>query len=94
MLQRIEMAKVGVHYASLGVRRRRTRPGVRGRDGEVVHGRSCANYVTAECIQIHGGVGYTWVRRPRLPAARQGERPAPGNADGNERVADLYFAGL
>ena len=19
-----------------------------------------ANYVTAECIQIHGGVGYTW----------------------------------
>jgi alkylation response protein AidB-like acyl-CoA dehydrogenase len=95
MLQRIEMAKVGVHYAAWA-----SDVDAPDRESAAAMAKSytaeAANYVTAECIQIHGGVGYTWecdahvfLRRAKvndlLLGAQNWQR---------ERVADLYFAGL
>ena len=55
-----------------------------------------ANYVTAECIQIHGGVGYTWecdahlyLRRAKVDDLLMGYQGWQ-----RDRVADLYFASL
>ena len=95
MLQRIEMAKVGVHYAAWA-----SDVDAPDRESAAAMAKSytaeAANYVTAECIQIHGGVGYTWecdahvfLRRAKvndlLFGAQNWQR---------ERVADLYFASL
>jgi alkylation response protein AidB-like acyl-CoA dehydrogenase len=95
MLHRIEMAKVGVHYAAWA-----SDVDAPDRESAAAMAKSytaeAANYVTAECIQIHGGVGYTWecdahvyLRRAKvndlLLGAQNWQR---------ERVADLYFASL
>ena len=59
MLQHLELARVGTHFAA-GPRTPSTptvnglRPCARATSGEA------ADAVTAECIQIHGGVGFTW----------------------------------
>ena len=59
MLREIELARVGVHYAAWAA-------DVDAPDREIAaasakaYAAHAANYVTAECIQIHGGVGYTW----------------------------------
>ena len=95
MLREIELARVGVHYAAWA-------SDVEAPDREIAaasakaYSAHAANYVTAECIQIHGGVGYTWdcdahlfLRRAKvndLLLGYQGYQRA--------RVADLYFASL
>jgi alkylation response protein AidB-like acyl-CoA dehydrogenase len=95
MLREIELARVGVHYAAWA-------SSVEAPDREIAaasakaYSAHAANYVTAECIQIHGGVGYTWdcdahlfLRRAKvndLLLGYQGYQRA--------RVADLYFASL
>ena len=95
MLREIELARVGVHYAAWA-------SDVEVDDREIAaasakaYAAHAANYVTAECIQIHGGVGYTWecdahlfLRRAKvndLLLGYQGWQRA--------RVADLYFASL
>ena len=59
MLREIEIARVAVHYAAWASE-------VDAPDREIAAAMAkaqaahAANYVTAECIQIHGGVGYTW----------------------------------
>jgi len=95
MLREIELARVGVHYAAWASE-------VEHVDREIAAAQAkaysahAANYVTAECIQVHGGVGYTWdcdahlyLRRAKvddLLLGYQGWQRA--------RVADLYFASL
>ena len=95
MLREIELARVGVHYAAWA-------SAVESDDREIAaasakaYAAHAANYVTAECIQVHGGVGYTWdcdahlyLRRAKvddLLLGYQGWQRA--------RVADLYFASL
>jgi alkylation response protein AidB-like acyl-CoA dehydrogenase len=95
MLREIELARVGVHYAAWASE-------VEHDDREIAAAQAkaysahAANYVTAECIQVHGGVGYTWecdahlfLRRAKvddLLLEYQGWQRA--------RVADLYFASL
>jgi alkylation response protein AidB-like acyl-CoA dehydrogenase len=95
MLREIELARVGVHYGAWA-------SDVEADDREIAAARAkgyaahTANYVTAECIQVHGGVGYTWdcdahlyLRRAKvddLLLGYQGWQRA--------RVADLYFASL
>src|SRR5436190_706730 len=95
MLREIELARVGVHYAAWA-------SDVEHDDREIAAAQAkayaahAANYVTAECIQVHGGVGYTWdcdahfyLRRAKvndLLLGYQGWQRA--------RVADLYFASL
>ena len=95
MLQRIELAKVGVHYAAWA-----SEVETPDRESAAAMAKSftaeAANYVTAECIQIHGGVGYTWecdahvyLRRAKVDDLMLGAQSWQ-----RERVADLYFANL
>jgi alkylation response protein AidB-like acyl-CoA dehydrogenase len=95
MLHHIELAKVGVHYAAWA-------SDVEAPDRESAaamaksYTAEAANYVTAECIQIHGGVGYTWdcdahlfLRRAKVNDLLFGNQTWQ-----RQRVADLYFAAL
>ncbi len=95
MLREIELARVGVHYGAWA-------SDVDTDDREIAAAMAkasashAANYVTAECIQIHGGVGYTWecdahvyLRRAKVDDLLLGSQGWQ-----RERVADLYFATL
>ena len=95
MLHRIEMARVGVHYAAWA-----SDVDAPDRESTAAMAKSfsaeAANYVTAECIQIHGGVGYTWecdahiyLRRAKVNDLLLGDQ-----AWHRARVADAYFAAL
>jgi alkylation response protein AidB-like acyl-CoA dehydrogenase len=95
MLREIELARVGVHYAAWA-------SDVEVADREIAaasakaYAAHAANYVTAECIQIHGGVGYTWECNAHLYLRRAKVDDLLLGAQGwqRSRVADLYFASL
>jgi alkylation response protein AidB-like acyl-CoA dehydrogenase len=95
MLREIELARVGVHYAAWA-------SDVEVDDREIAaasakaYAAHAANYVTAECIQIHGGVGYTWECDAHLFLRRAKVNDLLLGYQGwqRQRVADLYFAGL
>jgi alkylation response protein AidB-like acyl-CoA dehydrogenase len=95
MLREIELARVGVHYAAWA-------SDVEAEDREIAaasakaYAAHAANYVTAECIQIHGGVGYTWECDAHLFLRRAKVNDLLLGYQGwqRQRVADLYFAGL
>ena len=95
MLREIEIARVAVHYAAWASE-------VDAPDREIAAGMAkaqaanAANYVTAECIQIHGGVGYTWENDAHLFLRRAKVDDLLMGAQGwqRERVADEYFATL
>jgi alkylation response protein AidB-like acyl-CoA dehydrogenase len=95
MLREIEIARVAVYYAAWAS------------DAEApdrasaasmakAQAASAANYVTAECIQIHGGVGYTWENDSHVFLRRAKVDDVLFGAQGwhRERVADEYFATL
>src|SRR5438105_5377894 len=95
MLREIEIARVAVHYAAWASE-------VDAPDREIAaamakaQAASAANYVTAECIQIHGGVGYTWENDAHVFLRRAKVDDLLMGAQGwqRERVADEYFATL
>jgi alkylation response protein AidB-like acyl-CoA dehydrogenase len=95
MLREIEIARVAVHYAAWA-------SVVDAPDREIAaamakaQAASAANYVTAECIQIHGGVGYTWENDAHIFLRRAKVDDLLMGAQGwqRERVADEYFATL
>jgi alkylation response protein AidB-like acyl-CoA dehydrogenase len=95
MLREIELARVGVHYAAWA-------SDVEVDDREIAaasakaYAAHAANYVTAECIQIHGGVGYTWECDAHLFLRRAKVNDLLLGYQGwqRQRVADLYFASL
>ena len=96
LLRDIELATCRGALRSLGPRRRCARVRRRGCDGEVLNAAEAANHVTAECIQIHGGVGYTWecdahlyLRRAKVDDLLLGNQ-----AWWRERLAGSYFAAL
>jgi alkylation response protein AidB-like acyl-CoA dehydrogenase len=59
MLQRVELARVGTHFAAWA-----SDAGDPGRERAAAmckgYVTEAANFVTAESIQVHGGVGFTW----------------------------------
>jgi alkylation response protein AidB-like acyl-CoA dehydrogenase len=59
MLHRLELARVGTHYAAWASDAEES---VREEAAAMAkaYAGEAANDVTAECIQIHGGVGFTW----------------------------------
>jgi alkylation response protein AidB-like acyl-CoA dehydrogenase len=59
MLHRLELARVGTHYAAWASEAEQP---VREEAAAMAkaYTAEAANDVTAECIQIHGGVGFTW----------------------------------
>ncbi len=95
MLHQIEMARVGVHYAAWA-----SDVEAPDRESAAAMAKSftaeAANYVTAECIQIHGGIGYTWENDAHvfLRRAKVDDLLLGAQAWQRERVADLYFAAL
>ena len=95
MLREIEIARVAVHYAAWA-------SAVDAPDREIAaamakaQAASAANMVTAECIQIHGGVGYTWENDAHLFLRRAKVDDLMLGAQGwqRARVAAEYFASL
>jgi alkylation response protein AidB-like acyl-CoA dehydrogenase len=95
MLREIEIARVNVHYAAWASE-------VDAPDREIAaamakaQAASAANYVTAECIQIHGGVGYTWENDAHvyLRRAKVDDLLLGAQTWQRERVADQYLATL
>ena len=92
MLHKVELARVGTHYAawasdSDSADRERAAAMAKGYVAEA------ANLVTAECIQIHGGVGFTWDVDCHLLYRRAKQDDALFGAQGyqRERLADLLL---
>ena len=93
MMREIEIARVAVHYAAWASE-------VDSPEREIAaamakaQAATAANYVTAECIQIHGGVGYTWENDSHVFLRRAKVDDLLLGAQGwqLERVADEYFA--
>jgi alkylation response protein AidB-like acyl-CoA dehydrogenase len=59
MLHRLELSRVGTHYAAWASDADEP---VRAQAAAMAKGfvAEAVNYICAECIQIHGGVGFTW----------------------------------
>ncbi len=95
MLREIEIARVAVHYAAWA-------SAVDAPDREIAaamakaQAATAANFVTAECIQIHGGVGFTWENDAHIFLRRAKVDDLLLGAQGwqRTRVADEYFATL
>jgi alkylation response protein AidB-like acyl-CoA dehydrogenase len=92
MLHELELARVGTHYAAWASdadhsERERAAAMAKGFVAEA------ANVVTAECIQIHGGVGFTWDVDCHLLYRRAKQDDLLFGAQGyqRERLADLIL---
>ena len=59
MLHRLELARVGTHYAAWASDAD-TPDRARAASMAKAYAAEAAVYVSGECIQIHGGVGFTW----------------------------------
>ncbi|MGO9344326.1 MAG: acyl-CoA dehydrogenase family protein [Acidimicrobiales bacterium] len=95
MLHELELARVGTHYAAWASDaehpdRERAAAMAKGFVAEA------ANLVTAECIQIHGGVGFTWDVDCHLLYRRAKQDDLLFGAQGyqRERLADLILGPL
>jgi alkylation response protein AidB-like acyl-CoA dehydrogenase len=95
LLREVELAKVGVHYAAWA-----SDVDAPDREDAVAMAKSyaaeAANHVGAECIQIHGGVGFTWDCDAHLylRRAKVNDLLLGGQSWQRERLADSYFASL
>ena len=92
MLHELELARVGTHYAAWASdadhpERERAAAMAKGFVAEA------ANLVTAECIQIHGGMGFTWDVDCHLLYRRAKQDDLLFGAQGyqRERLADLIL---
>jgi alkylation response protein AidB-like acyl-CoA dehydrogenase len=94
MLHRVELARVGTHYAAWASdaddpERERAAAMCKGYVAEA------ADAVTAECIQVHGGVGFTWDVDCHLLYRRAKQDDLLFGTQGfqRERLADLLLGG-
>jgi alkylation response protein AidB-like acyl-CoA dehydrogenase len=92
MLHKLELARVATHYAAWASDaeaddRERAAAMSKGFVAEA------ANLVTAECIQIHGGVGFTWEVDCHVlyRRAKQDDLLFGAQAYQRERLADLIL---
>jgi alkylation response protein AidB-like acyl-CoA dehydrogenase len=95
LLREIELARVGVHYAAWA-----SDADAPDRQDAVAMAKSysaeAANHVGAECIQIHGGVGFTWDADAHLHLrrAKVNDLMLGSQAWQRARLADSCFAAL
>ncbi|MBI2169059.1 MAG: acyl-CoA/acyl-ACP dehydrogenase [Actinobacteria bacterium] len=93
MLHRVELARVGVHYAAWASD---VDDGVRAEAVAMAKGYTAeaGNFVCAESIQIHGGVGFTWDCDAHLFYRRCKQNDLTLGYQGwhRERLADLVLA--
>ncbi|MEJ5254110.1 MAG: acyl-CoA dehydrogenase family protein [Acidimicrobiales bacterium] len=92
MLHRIELSRVGTHYAAWASD---AEDPVRAEAAAMAKAYvpESANLVAAECIQIHGGVGFTWDCDAHLHYRRAKQNDLLFGYHGihRERVADLVL---
>jgi alkylation response protein AidB-like acyl-CoA dehydrogenase len=95
MLRVVELARVGTHYAAWA-----NDADAPDRESAAAMAKSsaseAANFVTAECIQVHGGVGFTWECDAHLYLRRAKVDDLVFGSQGwhRARIADRYFAEL
>ncbi len=93
MLHRLELARVGTHYAAWASD---ADDPVRAEAAAMAKAYvpESAVFVTGECIQIHGGVGFTWDCDAHLyyKRAKQDDLLLGYHGTHRERVADLFLA--
>jgi alkylation response protein AidB-like acyl-CoA dehydrogenase len=92
MLHRLELARVGTHYAAWTAdvddpEREKAAAMCKGFVAEA------ADFVTAECIQVHGGIGFTWDVDAHLLYRRAKQDDLLFGAQGYQRgrLADLIL---
>ncbi len=92
MLHRVELARVGTHDAAWtsdadDPERQKAAAMCKGFVAEA------ADFVTAECIQVHGGIGFTWDIDAHLLYRRAKQDDALFGAQGyqRQRLADLIL---
>jgi alkylation response protein AidB-like acyl-CoA dehydrogenase len=94
MLHRLELARVGTHYAAWASDADEP---VRAEAVAMAKGfvPEAANFVCAESIQIHGGVGFTWDCDAHLfyRRAKQNDLLLGYQGWSRERLADVVLAG-
>ncbi len=93
MLHRIELSRVGTHWAAWASDvddPRRAEAAAMAK----AYVPEAANFVAGECIQIHGGVGFTWECDAHLhyKRAKQNDLLLGYHGIHRERVAELYLA--
>jgi len=92
MLHKLELARVGTHYAAWASDADEP---VRAEAAAMAKAfvPEAANFITAECIQIHGGVGFTWDADPHVfyRKAKQNDLLLGYSGIHRARVADLYI---
>jgi len=92
MLHKLELARVGTHYAAWASD---ADDPVRAEAAAMAKAfvPEAANFVTGECIQIHGGVGFTWDADPHVlyRKAKQNDLLLGYNGIHRSRVADLFI---
>ena len=93
MLERIELARVGVHYAAWTSAAEQPNRAEAAAMAKAYVGRA-ANEVCGESIQIHGGVGFTWDCDAHLHYRRAKANDLLFGYSGTWRhkVADHYLA--
>ena len=92
MLHKLELGRVGTHYAAWASD---VDDPVRAEAAAMAKAfvPEAANFITGECIQIHGGVGFTWDADPHVfyRKAKQNDLLLGYNGLHRRRVADLYI---
>jgi alkylation response protein AidB-like acyl-CoA dehydrogenase len=92
MLHKLELARVGTHYAAWASE---VDDPIREESAAMAKAfvPEAANFVSAECIQIHGGVGFTWDvdAHVHYRKAKQNDLLFGYNGIHRERVADLFL---
>jgi alkylation response protein AidB-like acyl-CoA dehydrogenase len=95
MLHRLELSRVGTHYAAWASDAEEP---VRAEAAAMAkaYAAEAANEVTAECIQIHGGVGFTWDCDAHLfyRKAKQADLLFGYQGWQRERIADLVLGAV
>jgi alkylation response protein AidB-like acyl-CoA dehydrogenase len=93
MLERIELSRVGVHYAAWASQ---ADDPVRAEAAAMAKSfvSTAANHVCGESIQIHGGVGFTWDCDAHLHyrRAKQNDLLLGYHGAWHQKVADRYLA--
>jgi alkylation response protein AidB-like acyl-CoA dehydrogenase len=94
MLHRVELARVGTHFAAWASDVDDPRRAEAAAMAKAYVPES-AIYLTGECVQIHGGVGFTWDcdAHVHYRKAKQSDLLLGYHGIHRERVADLVLAG-
>jgi len=92
MLHKLELARVGTHYAAWASD---ADAPVRAEAAAMAKAfvPEAANFIAGECIQIHGGVGFTWEADAHIHyrKAKQNDLLLGYNGIHRERVADFVL---